>query len=91
MVATLKRLVHTQSYWWVCAVDRLSGRPIVQGHHSTESDARQWGFENIRDNDFEVHCFPTINKVAARDFWKSILLERTKSLSTVLQRAIYPK
>lgn len=86
------RRIRTQrDYWWVCAVEKSCGRPIVQGPHNTDNDARQWGVENIWDNAWEVFPFPTINKIAARDRYKSIVLERTKLLPSVFQRAIYPK
>jgi len=77
--------------YWVCAIEKISGRPIVQGPHSDETEARQWGFENIRDNDFEVLQFPTIQKETARDMYKNILLERSKQLPIVFKRAKYPK
>lgn len=84
------RRVRTQrDYWWVCAIEKTTGRPIVHGTHLTDTDARQWGFEHIR-NDFEVLPFPTVNKIAARDFYKARILERTNTLSSVFKRAKYP-
>lgn len=74
---------------WVCAVEKSSGRPVVHGVHNSEEEARQWGFENIRDGDFEVLHFPTINRYNARDRYKAILLERTKNLPLVFKRAKY--
>lgn len=86
-----KKRVRTQrDYFWVCAIDKASQRPILQGPHNTDTDARQWGFEHIRDGDFEVFSFPTINKQAARDCYKNIILERTNMLSDVFKRAKYP-
>ena len=87
-----RRIVRSERkpYWWVCAIEKASGRPIVQGPHNTDSEARQWGVENIRDNDWEVLSFPTVNKEMARDMYKSKVLERTKDLSSVFKRARYP-
>jgi len=76
--------------YWICAVEKTSGRPLVHGPHQTDTDARQWGFEHIKDGDFEVFHFPTVNKIAARDYFKSIILERTNTLSSVFKRAKYP-
>lgn len=82
-------MITTRQAWWVCAIDKVSGRPIVQGPHFMDSEARQWGFEHIRDNDFEVLQFPTVNKESARDMYKNILLERTNQLPIVFKRAKY--
>lgn len=78
-----------REYFWVCAVEKATGRPVIQGPHNTEDDARQWGFEHIKDGDFEVVPIRTINKIAARDHYKNIMLERTKTLSSVFPRAKY--
>lgn len=86
-----RRRPRTQrDYYWVCAIEKSSGRPVVQGPHNTDMEARQWGFEHIQDGDFEVYPFPTINKIAARDFYKNIMLEKSKNLSSIFTRAIYP-
>jgi hypothetical protein len=62
---------------------------VVHGVHSSEEEARQWGFENMKDGDFEVLHFSTKNRFNARDKYKAILLERTKSLPIVFKRARY--
>lgn len=87
-----KRRPRTQrDYFWVCAVEKVSQRPVVQGPHNTEREAREWGLMYIKDGDFEVLPFPTINKIAARDFYKSKMVERTKNIASAFTRAIYPK
>jgi hypothetical protein len=79
-----------KDYYWVCAVEKTTGGPVVQGPHASEMDANQWGFANIRDGDFTVYKFDTINRIAARDKFKNIRLEQTKQLETVFKRAKYP-
>lgn len=85
-----RRVRSQANYWWVCAVEKTTGRPLVHGTHNTDTDARQWGFEHIKDGDFEVFAFPTVNRISARDYFKSIILERTNTLSSVFKRAKYP-
>ena len=78
-------------YYWVCAIHKATLRPILHGPHNTEDEARQWGYTYVRDGEFEVYPFPTINKTAARDFYKSIMVEKSKNISSAFTRAIYPK
>lgn len=78
-----------RDYFWVCAIEKISGRPIIDGPHDTDMEANQWGFEHIRDGDFKVYSFRTINKQAARDMLKHIMLEQSKDLSVVFKRARY--
>ena len=81
---------HSKRDWyWVCAVEKVSGRPVVQGPHDTDAEANQWGFEKIKDGDFTVYPFPTINKIAARDFYKNKRLEQSGQLADVFKRARY--
>lgn len=86
-----KRQRPQKEVYWVCAIEKSSQRPIVQGYHLTEDAARQWGWEHIKDGDFEVCLFPTVNKIAARDYYKNRILERTNSLASIFTRAKYPK
>ena len=80
----------TRDYYWICAVDRVSGRPVVDGPYNSEQEANQFGFsKNINGGDFEVCRFATINKLNARDKYKHKILERTGDISTVFKRAIY--
>lgn len=78
-----------RDYYWVCAIHKISGRPIVQGPHNTESEANQFGYEHIKDGDFEVYAFPTVNRITARDMFKSKRLERSGLLEDVFKRAKY--
>lgn len=77
------------NYYWVCAVHSISQRPIVQGPHNTEMEARQWAFANIPNENFEVYAFPTVNKIAARDYFKNKRIEQTKTLDIAFRRAKY--
>jgi hypothetical protein len=81
---------YKRDYYWVCAVEAVTGRPVVQGPHNTEAEATQWGFANIHDGNFKVYAFDTIDKTSARDKFKNIRLEETKQLETVFKRAKYP-
>ena len=76
-------------HYWVCAIEKVSGRPVLQGPHDTESEANQFGFEHIKDGDFTVEAFPTINKFAARDMYKNKRLEQSGQLADVFKRARY--
>lgn len=80
-----------RDYYWVCAVEPKSGRPVVQGPHNNEYGARNWGLDHMKGFEFEVLAFPTINKMAARDYYKNALAERGDLLPIVFKRAIYPK
>jgi hypothetical protein len=78
-----------RNFFWVCAVHKASGRPIVQGPHNTFEEANQFGFLHVKDGDFKVYEFPTRNKVTARDMFKSKRLEETGMLEDVFKRAKY--
>ena len=81
----------TREYYWICAVDRVSGRPVVDGHYNSEHEANQFGFsKNINGGDFSVYKFDTINKFSARDKFKHIMMANTGDISTVFRRAKYP-
>ena len=51
-------------WYWLCAVERESGTPIVDGPYDTEEEARRIGLEKIRDN-FEVIALNTIDRAKA--------------------------
>ena len=78
-----------RDYFWVCAIEKISGRPVVQGPHDTEAEANQFGFAHIKDGDFTVYPFPTRNKYAARDMFKNKRLEQSGQLADVFKRAKY--
>ena len=78
-----------RDWYWVCAISKDYGRPIVNGPHHTESEGMQWGFANIPDEDFKVYAFPTVNKITARDMFKSKGIEQTKNLDIAFKRAMY--
>ena len=80
-----------REYYWICAVDRVSQRPVVDGPYNSESEANQFGFsKNINGGDFNVYQFDTRNKFSARDKFKHKILERTGDISSVFKRAKYP-
>ena len=78
-----------RDYFWVCAIEKVSGRPIIDGPYDTEAEANQFGFARIRDGDFTVYAFNTINKFAARDKFKHKRLEQSGQLADVFKRARY--
>ena len=79
-----------RDYYWICAVEKSSGRPVVDGPYDSETEANQFGFsKNINDGDFEVHAFNTIDRMAARDKYKHIVFERSGNLGFILKRAKY--
>ena len=81
---------HSGRLWyWVCAIEKVSGRPVIQGPHDNETEANQFGFEHIKDGDFTIEAFPTINKIAARDMYKNMRLEQSGQLADVFKRARY--
>lgn len=82
--------LRTRDYFWVCAVDRVSSRPCIDGPYDSEQEANQFGFsKNINGGDFEVYPFKTSNRITARDMFKHKMLERTGDISTVFRRARY--
>ena len=76
-------------FYWVCAIEKVSGRPVLQGPHSSEVEANQYGFEHIKDGDFTVEAFPTVDRTAARDFYKNKMLQQSGQLADVFKRARY--
>lgn len=76
-------------YYWACAVEKITGRPVVLGPYASEAEANQFGFEKIRDGDFVVHAFDTCDKTAARDKFKYKRLEQSGQLAEVFRRAKY--
>lgn len=85
-----RRIPRARRDWhWVCAIETVTGRPVVLGPYNTEAEANQFGFEKIKDGDFTVYPFPTTNKVTARDMFKYKRLEQSGQLSGVFKRARY--
>lgn len=78
-----------RDYYWVCATEQITGRPVVLGPYDTDREANQFGFESIKDGEFTVYPFPTINKITARDMFKAKRLEQSGKLSEVFNRAKY--
>ena len=76
-------------YYWVCAIEKVSGRPFIDGPYDTEAEANQFGFAKVRDGDFEVYAFDTVNKFSARDKFKHKRLEQSGQLADVFMRARY--
>ena len=54
-------ILQNRDWYWLCAVERETGTPIVDGPYDTEEEARQVGLQKIRDN-FEVIPMKTIDK-----------------------------
>jgi len=76
-------------WWWACAIEKVSGRPVVLGPYTSEEEATRFGFEKIRDGDFKVYPFDTYNRLAARDKFKYKRLEQQGQLADVFKRARY--
>ena len=82
-----QRAIPRRDYYWVCAI--VDNRPFVQGPHGTEINARDWGREHANSVDFEVLSFPTIDKTAARDYYKNVLAERGNLIPFIFKRGKY--
>jgi len=78
-----------RNHFWACAIEKITGRPVVLGPYDTEQEANQFGFERIKDGDFTVYEFDTRDKFAARDKFKYKRLEQSGQLSEVFKRAKY--
>jgi hypothetical protein len=77
------------NYYWACAVESTSGRPMVFGPHSTDVDAREVALRHSGEGEFEIYRFPTINKFAARDMYRKKLEEQGTRLVDLFKRAKY--
>jgi len=78
-----------QNYWWACAVEYTSTRPVVLGPHVTEREAREVALRHDGEGEFMVYAFPTVNKFAARDMYRKKLEEQGAKLVDLFKRARY--
>lgn len=78
-----------QVYYWVCAVDKVTGRPVILGPYTNESEANQFGFQKISDGDFVVEAMDTRDRQAAKARFNYKRLEQTGQLEVALKRAKY--
>ena len=78
-----------RDWFWACAREYTTGRPVVFGPHSTEVEAEQVAIRHLGEGEFVVYAFPTVNKIAARDMFKKKLEEQGSSLTDLFKRARY--
>lgn len=76
-----------REFYWLLAVDRPSGRPIILGPYDTESEANRIGFEKIDSGNFEVVPLATHNVQRANQLLKYRRFNQTSKLEEVLKRA----
>jgi hypothetical protein len=77
------------NYYWACAVENTTGRPVVFGPHNTDVEAQEVAMRHNGQGEFAVYCFPTINKFAARDMFRKKLEEQGTQLVDLFKRAKY--
>lgn len=78
-------------YYWACGVEATTQRPVLQGPHSTEAEARQWGFQKLEGqcSHWDVFAFNTRNREYARDMYKNKVVEQSNQLEVAMHRARY--
>lgn len=73
-------------YYWLLAVDRVSGRPVILGAFNSEEEANQIGFQKI-DGNFEVVPLRTCDPARATKALKYRRFTQTSKLEEALKRA----
>lgn len=74
------------TYYWILAVDMITGRPVVLGPHSTEAEANEIGFKKIGAS-FEVVPLNTRDINAATKMMKHRRFMQTEQLHEAVLRA----
>lgn len=82
-----KGLVARREYFWLLAVDKASGRPIILGPYDTEEEGNRVGFEKIDSGNFEVIPLNTRNVQRANHILKYRRFDQTAKLEEALKRA----
>ena len=83
-----RRRVHisTKRDWaWLCAVEKTTGTPIVDGPYDTEDEANRIGLEKIQ-GDFEVMMWPTVDKNRATAMWRHERLNRGEQIVDIVRK-----
>lgn len=75
-----------QMYYWILAVDKNTGRPVVLGAYNSEESANRVGFEKI-DGTFEVVPLPTRDSSKATKILKYKRFNQTAKLEEAFKRA----
>lgn len=75
-----------RDYYWICAVEKTTGTPIVDGPYDTEDEAFQVGYTKMRGEQFEVKPIKTIDRNKATADWRHERLMRSGQLIEVLKR-----
>ena len=78
-----------EDYWWTWATEPTSGRLIVLGPHSTESEAYQDGLTHLGGLPFEVTPLNTRDRLYAKDKLNHIRLEKGGKVEDMMRRAKY--
>ena len=76
----------SREYYWILAVDKTSGRPVVLGYYHSEEEANRVGFEKI-DGSFEVVPLKTTDSAKATKILKYKRFYQTARLEEALKRA----
>lgn len=76
-----------REYYWILAVDKSSGRPLILGAYDTEEEANQVGFQKIDSGNFEVVPLRTRNVQRANRILKYRRFHQTERLEEGLKRA----
>lgn len=85
------RKITMSEYWWAWTIDSTTGRLIVLGWHSTESEAYQDGQAILarRGLDFEVVSLRTRDRRYAKDLINRIRLDRGDKIGDLMKPAKY--
>ena len=84
--------VTRQEYWWAWASEPASGRIIVLGCNSTESEMQREAFEKFGKlgiSDFEVIPLRTRERRYARDLCNAQRVDKGSKLEDLFKRAKY--
>ena len=74
-----------QPYYWLCAIEKTTGTPIVDGPYNSEEEARNIGFSKIRD-DWEVIPMKTRDRNRATAMFRHMRFMNSGDLLEVLKR-----
>ena len=78
-----------REYYWILAVDKPTGRPVILGPFDTQDEANKIGFEKIDSGNFEVVPLNTRDSQKAKDKLKYRRFHQEAKLEEVLKRAKY--
>jgi len=82
-----KGSITRREYYWLLAVDKVSGRPVILGPFDTEEEGNRIGFSKIDSGNFEVIPLNTRNAQRANHILKYRRFNQTAKLEEALKRA----